>query len=130
VSGGDGSINQIYNYLKRYNKWELFCEIKEFLFFSGEELMLLDYIESTGFADLWRLAAVLFWLHDEKEYHIAHISLADDPEAGGAMFIIVAVDGCGKEDWKNVSKSIKDYLVKEGFGDIAGKIALVCRHAV
>lgn len=77
-----------------------------------------------------KLASLMLWLMDTLRLKISGADIVEDPETGEPQFIEVYVEDCGWDEWKILSRTVKEHLVGEGFDDIAGRVALVCRKAL
>jgi len=121
------TIHGIYDMLRVFRGEELFSILRKHLHLNEESMSVLKRIGGFEFVDLWKFASLLLWLVDVLRYTVIDVSLAEDLETGELQFVTVHIDNCGWEEWKKLSKFVKERLVEEGFSDIAGRVALVCR---
>ena len=83
----------------------------------------------SNFIDLRGLVSTVLWLINTFPINISSISIAEDVESSQPLFVEIRIDNCDWEKWKYLAKYTKDTLNKEGLGDIAGKVVLVCNQA-
>jgi len=124
------SIHHIYGELRGYSKERVLHVLRQYSRLNEESMLVLKRIGELELVDLWKLASLLLWIVNIQGYRVGDISLAEDPETGELQFVSVYIDNCGWREWKRLSKSVKEHLVEEGFSDIAGRVALVCRKAL
>jgi hypothetical protein len=86
-------------------------------------------IEASGLLDLAKLASLIIWLAGPLSLRVDGLGLVVDVETGEPQFIAVYIGDCGWDEWKVISRTVKEHLVGEGFSDIAGRVALVCSRA-
>ena len=103
---------------------------REYLHLNEESMLILKRIGELEFVDLGKFVSLLLWLVNVLRYKVTDVSLVEDLEAGELQFVSVHIDNCGWEEWKILSKFVKKRLVEEGFSDIAGRVALVCRKVL
>jgi len=84
----------------------------------------------SNFIDLRSLASIVLWLSNTFPINISSISITEDVESSQPLFIEIRIDNCDWEEWKYLAKYTKDTLNREGLGDIAGKVVLVCNQAM
>jgi hypothetical protein len=85
---------------------------------------LLDAVR--GVVDLRVLASLILWVEGTLGYRVSDIGIL---EASGARLVELRVSGCGWREWKLLSRAVKQHLIEEGYGDVAGKVILVCDQA-
>ncbi|MCE4610579.1 MAG: hypothetical protein F7B17_01245 [Desulfurococcales archaeon] len=126
------SIQSIYDTLKVLDEEHLLRLTKDYLSLEDESILALKNLREKGFIDLKKLVALLIWLVSASGHHykVVGLDIAVDPETKEPLFINIYVSNCGWDQWKHLSKSVKKRLVKEGFTDVAGKVALVCKEAL
>jgi len=91
---------------------------------------VVDTIRRLGLLDLVRLVSLVMWLTDVLGLRVISVDLVEDLETGRPQFIGIYIDGCDWDEWKILSKTVKKQLVSEGFDDVAGRVALVCKQAL
>jgi hypothetical protein len=84
----------------------------------------------SNFIDLRGLASIVLWLINTFPINISSISITEDVESSQPLFVEIRIDNCDWEKWKYLAKHTKDTLNREGLGDIAGKVVLVCNQAM
>lgn len=85
----------------------------------------------SNFVDLRGLVSIVLWLINRfPEIDIASISVTEDVESSQPLFVEIRINNCDWEEWKYLAKHTKDTLNREGLGDIAGKVVLVCNRAM
>jgi len=88
----------------------------------------------SNFIDLRGLASTVLWLiikfQNTFQINISSISIIEDVESSQPLFVEIRINNCDWEEWKYLAKYTKDTLNKEGLGDIAGKVVLVCNQAM
>ncbi len=89
----------------------------------------VDAIRRLGLLDPVKLASLVVWLTDVLGLRVTSVELVEDLETGQPQFIGIYIDDCGWDEWKILSRTVKKQLVSEGFDDVAGRVALVCRQA-
>ncbi len=124
------SIHRIYDELRVFSKEKVLSVLRQYLRLNEEGMLVLKRIGELEFVDLWKFASLLLWMVNIQGYRVADVSLAEDLETGEPQFVSVYIDNCGWREWKRLSKFVKKRLVEEGFSDIAGRVALVCRKAL
>lgn len=124
------SIHSIYDELRELSREEVLSVIRRYLFLNEESMLVLNRIGELEFVDLGKLASLLLWLVKIQGYRVADVGLAEDLETGELQFVSIYIDNCGLKEWKRLSKLVKRCLVAEGFSDIAGRVALICRKAL
>lgn len=90
----------------------------------------LKYIAMSGFVDLNQLASLILWLADALGYKVLDVSLVEDVETGEQLFVAVYVDSCDWEEWKILSKLVKEKLIESGLEELARRVAVVCAKAL
>jgi len=83
----------------------------------------------SNFIDLRGLVSTVLWLSNTFPINISSISITEDVESSQPLFVEIHIDNCDWEEWKYLAKYTKDTLNREGLGDIAGKVVLVCNQA-
>jgi len=91
---------------------------------------VIDAIKRLRFLDLGKLASLIIWLTNVLELRVTSINLVEDLETGQPQFIGIYIEDCGWDEWKILSRTVKKQLVSEGFDDVAGRVALVCKQAL
>ncbi len=124
------TIHGIYDMLRVFRGEKVLCVLREYLHLNGESMSILKRIGELEFVDLRKFASLLLWLVNVLRYKVTNVSLVEDLETGELEFVSVHIDNCGWKEWKILSKFVKKRLVEEGFSDIAGRVALVCRKAL
>ncbi len=124
------SIHRIYDELRVFSKEKVLSILRQYLRLNEEGMLVLKCIGGLGLVDLWKFASLLLWMVNIQGYRVADVSLVEDLETGEPLFVGVYIDNCGWREWKRLSKFVKKRLVEEGFSDIAGRVALVCRKAL
>ena len=122
---GKQTIRSIYSMLQTFRDEEVSSILKQYL--KGD---VLKRIKELKFVDLRKLASLILLLVDTLGYEVTGVGFAEDLETGKLQFISIYIDGCGWDEWKSLSRSIKKRLVEEGFDDVASRVALVCRKAL
>jgi hypothetical protein len=85
----------------------------------------------SNFIDLRGLASIVLWLINKfQEVNISSISITEDIESSQPLFVEIRINNCDWKKWKYLAKQTKDTLNREGLGDIAGKVVLVCNQAM
>jgi|GEM_PF-1064845 len=84
----------------------------------------------SNFIDLRGLASIVLWLINTFPINISSISITEDVESSQPLFVEIRINNCDWEEWKYLAKYTKDTLNREGLGDIAGKVVLVCNQAM
>ena len=124
------SIHSIYCELRVFSKEKVLSVLRHYFYLNEEDMLVLKRIGEHEFVDLRRLASLFLWIVNIQGYRVAGVSLAEDLETGELQFVNAHIDNCGWREWKKLSKFVKKRLVEEGFSDIAGRVALVCRKAL
>ena len=124
------AIHSIYDMLRVFREEEVFRVLRDYLHLDEESMSILKHIGELEFVDLRKFASLLVWLVNVLGYKVTGASLVEDLETGELQFVSIHIDNCGWEEWRIISKLVKKRLVEEGFGDIAGRVALVCRKAL
>jgi hypothetical protein len=81
--------------------------------------------ELSSFVDPFQLALFLAEL-ERDGYKLEGFTLLKDPEFGEPLSVAIHIGGCGFEEWEVIVKSTKQKLLEEGFGDLVGKVTIVC----
>jgi len=84
----------------------------------------------SNFIDLKGLASIVLWLTNTYGINISSIGVTEDVEFSQPLFVEICINNCDWEQWKYIAKYTKDTLNREGLGDIAGKVVLVCNQAM
>ncbi len=124
------TIHGIYDMLRVFRGEKVLSVLREYLHLNEESMSILKRIGELEFVDLRKFASLLLWLVNVLRYEVTDVSLVEDLETGELQFVSVCIDNCGWKEWKILSKFVKKRLVEEGFSDIAGRVALVCRKAL
>ena len=124
------TIHGIYDMLRVFEGEKVLSVLREYLHLNEESMSILKRIGELEFVDLRKFASLLLWLVNVLRYKVTDVSLVEDLETGELQFVSVHIDNCGWKEWKTLSKFVKKRLVEEGFSDIAGRVALVCRKAL
>jgi len=105
-------------------------EIKDFLLKHANE-QIVNFILREQIVDPKELCAVLSWLGDKyaKKYGNFTLDIFLDPEEG-FQFIEICCPKGNWEEWKNLSKEVKEEMRNAGMQDIASKVAIVCLEAL
>jgi len=119
------TIRQLYEELKTHEEYVL-AMLKQY---TGNE-EVINAIKRSGFLDLEKLASLIIWLIDVQKHKVASIDLVEDLETGQPLFISIYIEECDWDTWRILSKTVKKQLVSEGFNDVAGRVALVCKQAL
>jgi len=119
------TIRQLYGML-RMSKEDVLTMLKRYT----ETDEVIDAIKRLRFLDLGKLASLIIWLTNVLGLRVASINLVEDLETGQPQFIGVYIEDCGWDEWKILSRTVKKQLVSEGFDDVAGRVALVCKQAL
>jgi len=120
------AIHQLYDSVRKLGEKDVLAILKHY----AKNSEVIDVIERTEFLDLKRLASTVLWLTSSLELRVSGISLVEDLETGEPQFIEVYIDDCGWDEWKILSRAVKKQLISEGFDDVAGRVALVCKQAL
>lgn len=91
---------------------------------------VIDVIGKLKILDLRKLASLIIWLTYVLELKVTGIGLVENLETGQPQFIGIYIEDCDWDEWKILSKIVKKRLVNEGFDDIAGRVALICKQAL
>ena len=118
------TVRQLYSALKALKEEDVSNLLKKYIKTSGE----IDAVREL--LDLRRLASLILWLTGTLKLEVSGVDLVEDLETGQPMFLGVYIKGCGWDEWKVISRSVKERLVSEGFSDVAGRVALVCEEAL
>ncbi|BBG23207.1 hypothetical protein IC006_0491 [Sulfuracidifex tepidarius] len=87
--------------------------------------------EIKKFIDIKNLASLVLWLLNTFNWiRISSIDLAEDIESSQPLFVEIHLDNCGWDEWKEIARSTKDTLNREGIHDIASKVIIVCDQAI
>ena len=119
------TIRQLYDML-RMSKEDVLTMLKRYT----ETDEVIDAIKRLRFLDLGKLASLIIWLTNVLELRVTSINLVEDLETGQPQFIGIYIEDCGWDEWKILSRTVKKQLVSEGFDDVAGRVALVCKQAL
>lgn len=119
------TIRQLYDML-RMSKEDVLTMLKRYT----ETDEVVDTIKRLRFLDLGKLASLIIWLTNVLELKVTSINLVEDLETGQPQFIGIYIEDCGWDEWKILSRTVKKQLVSEGFDDVAGRVALVCKQAL
>jgi len=119
------TIRQLYDML-RMSKEDVLMMLKRYT----ETDEVIDAIKRLRFLDLGKLASLVIWLTNVLELKVTNINLVEDLETGQLQFIGIYIEDCGWDEWKILSRTVKKQLVSEGFDDVAGRVALVCKQAL
>ena len=119
------SIRQLYSML-RESKEDVLAILRQYV----ETDEVINTVKKLKFLDLEKLASLIMWLTDVLNLKVTSINLVEDPETGRPQFIGIYIEDCGWDEWKLLSKTVKKQLVNEGFNDVAGQVALICRQAL
>lgn len=119
------TIRQLYGTL-RVSEEEVVTLLKQYI----ETDEVIDAIRRLKFIDLGKLASLVIWLTSILGLRVTSIDLVEDLETGQPQFIGIYIEECGWDEWKILSKTVKKQLVSEGFDDVAGRVALVCKQAL
>ena len=118
------TVRQLYSALKALKEEDVSNLLKKYIKTSRE----IDAVREL--LDLRRLASLILWLTGTLKLEVSSVDLVEDLETGQPMFLGVYIKGCGWDEWKAISRSVKERLVSEGFSDVAGRVALVCEEAL
>ena len=115
---------------KEYFITRLDKEITDFLLKHANE-QIVNFILREQIVDPKELCAVLSWLGDKyaKKYGNFTLDIFLDPEEG-FQFIEICCPKGNWEEWKNLSKEVKEEMRNAGMQDIASKVAIVCLEAL
>lgn len=119
------TIRQLYDML-RMSREAVLTILKQYI--KTDEV--IDAIERLRFLDLEKLASLIIWLTNVLELKVTSIDLVEDLETGQPQFIGIYIEDCDWDEWKILSRTIKRQLVSEGFSDVAGRVAIVCKQAL
>jgi len=119
------TIRQLYAMLRMY-KEDVLMMLKRYT----ETDEVIDAIKRLRFLDLGELASLIIWITNVLELKVTSIDLVEDLETGQPQFIGIYIEDCGWDEWKILSRAVKKQLVSEGFDDVAGRVALVCKQAL
>ena len=119
------TIRQLYDML-RMSREAVLTILKQYI--KTDEV--IDAIERLRFLDLEKLASQIIWLTNVLELKVTSIDLVEDLETGQPQFIGIYIEDCDWDEWKILSRTIKRQLVSEGFSDVAGRVAIVCKQAL
>ena len=119
------TIRQLYDML-RMSREAVLTILKQYI--KTDEV--IDAIERLRFLDLEKLASLIIWLTNVLELKVTSINLVEDLETGQPQFIGIYIEDCDWDEWKILSRTIKRQLVSEGFSDVAGRVAIVCKQAL
>lgn len=119
------TIRQLYDML-RMSREAVLTILKQYI--KTDEV--IDAIERLRFLDLEKLASLIIWLTNVLELKVTSINLVEDLETRQPQFIGIYIEDCDWDEWKILSRTIKRQLVSEGFSDVAGRVAIVCKQAL
>jgi len=119
------TIRQLYDML-RMSREAVLTILKQYI--KTDEV--IDAIERLRFLDLEKLASLIIWLTNVLELKVTSINLVEDLETEQPQFIGIYIEDCDWDEWKILSRTIKRQLVSEGFSDVAGRVAIVCKQAL
>lgn len=119
------TIRQLYDML-RMSREAVLTILKQYI--KTDEV--IDAIERLRFLDLEKLASLIIWLTNVLELKVTSIDLVEDLETRQPQFIGIYIEDCDWDEWKILSRTIKRQLVSEGFSDVAGRVAIVCKQAL
>jgi len=119
------TIRQLYDML-RMSREAVLTILKQYI--KTDEV--IDAIERLRFLDLEKLASLIIWLTNVLELKVTSIDLVEDLETGQPQFIGIYIEDCDWDEWKILSRTVKRQLVSEGFSDVAGRVAIVCKQAL
>ena len=119
------SIRQLYSMLGE-SKEDVLAILNQYV----ETNEVISTIKKLKFLDLGKLASLIIWLTNVLNLKVTSINLIEDLETGQPQFIGIYIEECGWDEWKLLSKTVKKRLVNEGFNDVAGRVALICRQAL
>ncbi|HIP65162.1 MAG TPA: hypothetical protein EYH08_01360 [Pyrodictium sp.] len=119
------TIRQLYDML-RMSREAVLTILKQYI--KTDEV--IDAIERLRFLDLEKLASQIIWLTNVLELKVTSIDLVEDLETGQPQFIGIYIEDCDWDEWKILSRTVKRQLVSEGFSDVAGRVAIVCKQAL
>ncbi len=124
------TIRGIYDMLWVLREETVLSLVRKYLRLSEESMSTLKRIGELEFIDLRKFTSLLLWLVNILRYKVTNVSLVENLETGELQFVSVHIDNCDWKEWKMLSKFVKRRLVEEGFNDIAGRVALVCKKAL
>lgn len=119
------TIRQLYDML-RMSREAVLTILKQYI--KTDEV--IDAIERLRFLDLEKLASLIIWLTNVLELKVTSIDLVEDLETRQPQFIGIYIEDCDWDEWKILSRTVKRQLVSEGFSDVAGRVAIVCKQAL
>ena len=83
-------------------------------------------LRESNFVDLREFTAFFLWLVNVRGYKVQSVGLVHDPETREPLFLAVYIN-CTEAEWRSVSMSVKEYMKEQGFGKLAGRVALLCK---
>ena len=119
------TIRQLYNALKVVKEEDILIILKRYT----KTNKVIDIIRELKFLDLRKLVAMVIWLTGILKLRVSSIGLVEDLETGQLQFIGIYIGDCDWDGWKIISRTVKKQLISEGFDDVAGRVALVCKQA-
>ncbi|MCD6469438.1 hypothetical protein J7L29_01400 [Candidatus Bathyarchaeota archaeon] len=92
---------------------------------------ILNFILKEKIVDPKELCSVISWLEDKyvERYGNLTVSIFFDPEEG-FQFLEFCFPKGNWEEWKNLSREIKEEMINADMQDIASKVAIVCLEAL
>ena len=121
VSWSSMSLREIYQEVQGITAGEVLSLLEDYL--DRETVIAL---RDSNFVDLREFAAFFLWLVNVKGYKVNSVGLVYDPETEEPLFLAVYID-CGEAEWRPMSISVKKHMVEQGFGELAGRVALICK---
>lgn len=115
------SLSEIYQEIQGLKVDDVLSLLNEYL--DRDTVTALGY---SNFVDLRKFTAFFLWLVNVKGYRVSDVGLVRDPETEEPLFLAVYVN-CGEAEWRSMSMSVKRYMAEQGFRDLAGKVALICK---
>lgn len=119
-------IRQLYDMMKILKEEDVVMILQRYT----KTSKVIDVIKKLKFLDLRKLTSIVTWLTSVLELKVSSIDLVEDLETGQPQFIGIHIEDCDWDEWKILSRTVKKQLINEGFDDIAGRVALVCKQAL
>lgn len=119
------TIRQLYSALKTLKEEDILIILKQYI----KTSKVINAIGKFEFLDLRKLTSIVVWLTSILKLRVSGIGLVEDLETGQPQFIGIYIEDCDWNEWKILSRTVKKQLISEGFDDVAGRVALVCKQA-
>ena len=81
--------------------------------------------ELSEFVDPFQLALFLTKL-ERDGYKLEGFTLVRDPEFNEPVTVAIHIGGCGLEEWEEVARRVKRWLLDAGLDELASRVTIVC----